>query len=118
MPTGWSANNTPDTKHNACYAVTGIVDSQKRLSAQGEAKFQGSANGAPSVLELLLAYHSGSASSAYQTIVTQLDACKTFAETIDGQAVTGTLGALSLGSFGDRSAAFQATLSIPGATLG
>jgi len=66
----------------------------------------------PELAQELGLYASGP--SAFATVTKTLNTCKTFTETSKGQVVNGVMGPMSSPTYGDQSAAYDATLTVQG----
>ena len=109
FPTGWSVDNSQASNSSGCY--TRPLEQVPSLS-YAKANFA-KGGGLPELAQELGHYSSGP--SAFSTITTTLNNCKSFTTTAaDGTSAKGTLGAMSFPSSGDQSAAYTATLDIEG----
>jgi hypothetical protein len=111
MPVGWSVESTPSGGGVGCLSNTLEPKGVKQASNAG-ISFEAS-GGFPSVEDKLATY-SGSASGAYGKVVSDLSGCKKISGKDDGEKVTGTIGQMSLPSYGSQSEAFSISLTIGG----
>jgi hypothetical protein len=115
MPTGWSVDNSPQDTGAAPGCLKGL-DNRTSEDARVTARFNGNANGIPSIQENLAHFPSGgsTALARYNAVIT---ACKTISFTSGGQTFTGTIGAMSFPQIGDESHAYQVSFTVKGITL-
>lgn len=108
LPTGWSVDNTPQSSSTSCY-----TNPLAQVSSRSYAHIDfAQGGGLPELAEELGYYASGL--SSFATISKTLNSCKTFTETSKGQVITGSMGVMSSPTYGDQSAAYDATLTIQG----
>ena len=111
LPTGWSVDNTAQSVSTSCYD-----DPLKHVASTSYANVDFAQGGSlPELVQELGLYASGP--SAFATITHTLNGCKTFSETSKGQSVSGVMGPMSSPSYGDQSAAYDATLTTQGESL-
>jgi hypothetical protein len=112
MPTGWSVDNSSGGSGSlGCMSTKG-----PKPTASAEVEFEGN-GGIPALSEQLGTF--ANAEASYMKVIALAMACKRFAGKLDGHPVTeGTNGLMSFPRFGDQSAAFAATFTLEGATLG
>jgi hypothetical protein len=114
MPTGWSVTSTPSSGGVGC--LSNILNPKGvHQTSAAAVSFQGS-GGLPTVEEKLATY-SQSATSAFDKVVSALNACRSFTGESDGQKVTGKIGQMSFPSYGNQSEAFAITFADAGQTL-
>jgi len=107
LPTGWSVDSNTTTP-NSCYSGP-----LTKISPASYAHVDFAQGGSlPELIEQLA--FSTSATNSFYAIKSTLDGCTTFTEMVGGKTISGNLGPMSFPSFGDQSAAFDATLSING----
>jgi hypothetical protein len=108
LPTGWAVDNTPQSASTSCY-----TNPLKQVAATAYANINfAQGGGLPELAQELGLYASGP--SAFATVTKTLNTCKTFTETSKGQVVNGVMGPMSSPTYGDQSAAYDATLTIQG----
>lgn len=116
MPAGWSSE--PVSKSHTCASIDPVYDKYSGPSVVDVA-YQGSPQGAPVFDEAVIVYQSaGQATRDFQALINQFDACKSFKISSGGETGTGTVRSMSLGSYGDKSAAYQQQVTVSGITLG
>jgi len=111
LPTGWSQDNSSSNSTNSCYynplwKVQHVGQAQIKFDPSG---------GTPELIEQLGSYKSGK--TAFAHIAAVLNACTSFTEDIDGQAIRANLGAMSSPTFGNQSAAYTATFNVQGTSI-
>ncbi len=114
LPTGWSVDNTQQSATDSCYydPLTKVPSASYAHAAFAEG------GNVPELVEELAVFTSPSAaSSAFTTIKHTLDGCTQFNETSNSETITGTMGAMSSPSYGNKSTAYDATLNVEGETL-
>lgn len=110
LPSGWSVDNTPQSASTSCY-----TNPLAQVTSKSYAHIYFAQGGSlPALAEELGYYASGP--SSFATISNTLNKCKTFTETGNGQVITGSMGPMSSPTYGDQSAAYDATLTIQGLT--
>jgi hypothetical protein len=108
LPTGWAVDNTPQSASTSCY-----TNPLKQVASTAYANINFAQGGSlPELAQELGLYASGP--SAFATVTKTLNTCKTFTETSKGQVVNGVMGPMSSPTYGDQSAAYDATLTIQG----
>lgn len=109
MPTGWSSSPVDNSSSGTFCGLGNSVKSS--AAANVEADF---ADGNFPVFDELLASFDQDISQTFQTAVKKLDACTSFQD--EGSKFT--LGRMSFPAIGDESAAYAASGSVQGFTLG
>ena len=113
MPTGWAVYNEPS---NGLGCLANILE-PKGIKQTASASVEFENNGSvPAVVERLSTF--ANATTAYQKIVANLAGCKHLSGTTNGQKFSGTVGQASFPHYGNASAAFEATFTIQGESLG
>ena len=113
MPTGWAVNNTPG---NGLGCLAKILEPKAvKQTASVSVEFEDNGN-VPEVSESLATF--ANAKTGYQKIVANLTTCKRLSGTTGGQKFSGSVGQASFPHYGNASAAFEATFTIQGESLG
>jgi hypothetical protein len=107
MPTGWSIYHQASSSGTGCLA--NILGPKGR---EQTAKVAFEDNGNSPLLEEAVATYSN-AKTAYKKIATTLTNCKS----VRGKGITGTVGQMSLSSYGNASEAFLVTLTSKDSTV-
>lgn len=108
LPTGWAENSTPDTATSPC-----VHDIQAVANPTASVRVAFDDDGSTPVLqEVLASFTSGP--NAYNTIISHENGCKNFTEVSGGQTATITMGAMSLSTVGQQSAAYSLMASADG----
>lgn len=111
LPPGWSksASTSPTTK--SCYSNPIWKVPYK---ARARAAFQMNES-VPQLVELLGSYQNGH--TAYKQVVSNLNRCSSFSETVAGEKVSGTITPVSNRRFGAESSSYTANLTVQGTVL-
>jgi hypothetical protein len=114
LPPGWTLDNTPRTMSDSCYddpltRVPSTSYSHVNFTRSG---------GLPQLAQELSVFTSSqSAASGFSTVKGTLDGCKSFTETLNTETISGTLGPAPSPVYGNRSTAYDATLTVEGQTI-
>lgn len=114
MPTGWAAYSSGSSHGVGC--LHNVLEPKGiKQTAKASVEFDDSGS-VPEVGEVLATF--GNAKVAYQKVVSNLQGCKRLNGTADGQKFSGTVGQASFPRYGNASAAFEATFTVQGQSLG
>ncbi|HEX3461747.1 MAG TPA: hypothetical protein VHT49_12640 [Acidimicrobiales bacterium] len=108
LPSGWSVDNSPHNASSSCYSNPLTKVASTSYTHADFAK----GGSLPSLSEELGTY--SSSTTAFSTIASTLNGCKSFNETSGTESISGTMGPMSAPTYGDQSAAWTATLTIQG----
>jgi uncharacterized protein YceK len=114
LPSGWSVDNANITQPTSCYS-----DPLTKVTSSSYAHVDFAQGGSlPELVQELAVFPSTTAAaSAYHTITTTLNGCKSFSETVDTETIHGNLGVMSSPTYGSQSSAYDATLTIQGESV-
>jgi hypothetical protein len=117
LPTGWAIDNSGDDTSGAPKCLATLKDSFASVKkANADFALQGSVS---ALTQAIGTYTTAtSASAAFDRGIGILDGCKEISFTSGGEKYTGSIGAMSFPSLGDRSKAWALTLSNSGVTIG
>jgi hypothetical protein len=109
LPAGWSvvpsSGGSSAAPRCLLHAQTGL-----KATSKAEATFADGSDGLP-LLGEYLSYLPGQGQSAMAFLSRRLSSCGHISLTSDGQALTGTMGAMSFPAVADQSSAYQMNLS-------
>jgi len=111
LPTGWNVDNSTPDNSTTCYS-----DPVTKVPSLSYAHVDFQQGGSFPALTEELGYFANP-KKAFATISSTLNGCMHFTETASGQTVQGTMGQMSSPSYGDQSAAWDATLTVEGETV-
>jgi hypothetical protein len=111
MPTGWAVDNSPVSSAKDCVNKLLLPKGIKRTASAGE-YFDDDGN--VPTFEEKLATFSGSASNAFDKMISSANACKNF--TAGGHKFT--MGQMSFAHYGNQSAAYTVSGDIQGESIG
>jgi hypothetical protein len=111
MPTGWAVNNSPISSAKDCVNTLLLPKGIRRTASAGE-YFDDDGN--IPTFEEKLATFSGSASYAFDKVISSANACKNF--TAGGHKFT--MGQMSFTHYGNQSAAYTVSGDIQGESIG
>jgi hypothetical protein len=113
MPAGWTASFTTSEGVGCVHDLLEPKGVTQTRSAQ--AYFLGTVDNLPRFDEKIATY--SNAKSAYRKIIATISACHTLTGTVDGLAITGSVGPMSFAHFGNASASYAMTVSDARGTL-
>ncbi len=114
MPAGWSQQ--ANTSGGGVGCLSHVLEPRGlRPTARAEATFDAN-QGLPELDEVLATY-SVPVGKAFNRVVAVLDACHQVAGKSGTRKVTGTVGPMSFPRYGNKSAAFEVSLTVGGITL-
>jgi hypothetical protein len=113
MPTGWAMYSGSS---NGLGCLANVLE-PKGIKQTASASVEFEDNGSlPAIVERLVIFRN--AKVGYQKIVSHLQSCNHLSGTTSGQKFSGTVGQASFPHYGNASAAFEATFTLQGESLG
>ena len=108
MPAGWTLSSAGSSDGVGC--IHGLLEPRGVMQTHSaQVYFLGTVDDLPRFDEKVATY--SNTKSAYNKIITRIDACHTLTGLFDGLQISGSVSPMSFGHVGDASAAYAMTIS-------